>query len=110
MKYKDSLISSNIRKADNFATRLLGYMFSSRPQMDDGILFNPGKSIHTFFMFFSLDVVFIKADGTVVKIYRDMKPWRMTWYYPSAQLALELPSGKFPSQIREGEKLEIQDV
>lgn len=110
IKHQGLLIAPVVRQADNFVTRLLGYMFSSRPTMDDGILFDPGKSIHTFFMFFSLDVVFMKKDGTVIKIFRNLRPWRMTWIYPSAQFALELPAGKLPLTVKEGDKLEVGHV
>lgn len=112
ISFNGNVISAKIRKADSFWTKLLGYMFSARPNDDDGILFyvNKQNSIHTFFMFFMLDVVYLKADGTVVKIFRGLKPWRMTWFYPDASLVLELPSGKLPVEVKEGSKLEVADV
>lgn len=112
IKYGDSIISSNIRKADNFWTRLVGYMFTPQPQEDDGILFYVGSSnsIHTCFMRFNLDLLFLKPDGTVVKIYRDLKPWRFTKMYPSAKLVLEVPNGKIPLDLKEGDRVEVLDV
>lgn len=110
IKHNGLIISRKVRPADNFVTRLLGYMFSARPLEDDGIYFDPGKSIHTFFMRFNLDVVFLRKDGLVIKIFRNMKPWRMTAYYFKADHVLELPSGKLPLTVKEGDVLEVNNV
>lgn len=110
IRHNGQIISQKVRLADSFWTRLLGYMFSARPVTDDGIYFDPGRSIHTFFMRFNLDVVFLRKDGLVVKILRDLKPWRMTWVYFRADHVLELPSGKLPLEVKEGDKLEVKHV
>jgi uncharacterized protein len=108
--HNSSVICVNIRFADNFMTRLLGYMFSPLPEGDDGILFSPAKSIHTFFMRFDLDVVFMKSNGEIVKIIRALKPWRMTWFYFKAHQVLELPAGRLPVNLIEGDRLEVKHV
>lgn len=109
IEYKDKVIASNVSLADNFWTRLCGYMFRQSPHLP-GILFEPAPSIHTFFMFFSIDVVFMDGANRIVKIYRNMSPWRHTWFYFNSRRVLELPAGKFPADIREGEVLEVKHV
>ena len=109
VSYKGQTISSNVSLADNFWTRLCGYMFRSRPHLD-GILFEPAPSIHTFFMFFSIDVIFMDGSNKILKIYRNMSPWRHTWFYFNSRRVLELPAGKFPKEITEGEVLEVKRV
>jgi uncharacterized protein len=42
-----------------------------------GILFVPGGSIHTAFMRFPIDAVFIDGEGTVVAVTAGIPPWRM---------------------------------
>jgi len=108
--YNGKVVSQKVREADNFWLRLCGYMFSRRPTTDDGIFFNQGGSIHTCFMFFNLDVVMMNKDGLVIKIFRNLKPWRMTWIYPKANRVLELPSGKLPPEMKEGDRLEVRHV
>jgi uncharacterized protein len=112
IKFGEQIISSNIRKADNFWTRLVGYMFTALPKDDDGIMFYVGasNSIHTCFMRFNLDLIFLRPNGEVVKIYRNLKPWRFTKMYPSAKLVLEVPAGKVPLELKEGDRLEVLDV
>lgn len=109
IEYKGKVIASNVSVADNFLDRLAGYMFRMKPHRP-GILFEPGKAIHTFFMFFPLDVVFMDGKYQVIKIYRNMKPWRHTWYHYTSRKTLEVPAGVFPADIKEGDILEVRNV
>jgi uncharacterized membrane protein (UPF0127 family) len=85
-------------------------MFKKVPQDFDGLLLDPGRSIHTFFMRYPLDIVFMSRKGKVIKIIRNMQPWRMTWIYFSADIVLELPAGKLPLEIKEGQLMEVKNV
>ncbi len=108
--YGNKLLSNDILIADTTITRMVGLMFKPRLEGADGLLINPCNSIHTFFMRYNLDIVFMSKDNKVVKIIRDIKPWRMTWIYFKARKTLELPAGKLPSDIREGDVLEVNHV
>jgi uncharacterized membrane protein (UPF0127 family) len=109
--HNNSTISSNILVADNPVTRIIGLMFRKAPPLDsDGLLLEPCNSIHTFFMRYALDIVFLDRKNEVVKILRNLKPWRMTLIYFKARKTLELPAGKLPLNIREGDILEVQNV
>lgn len=102
-------ISDNILVADNIITRLIGLMFRKKP-LADGLLLEPCNSIHTFFMRYSLDVVFLNRENRAVKIIRNLKPWRMTWIYFKANKTLELPAGNLPASLKEGDLLEVEYV
>lgn len=110
ISYKGKILSSNIRPAESFADRLIGLMFKKELVGADGLMIDPCRSIHTCFMKYSLDIVFISSKNQVVKIIRDIKPWRMTWIYFRASKTLELPAGKLPQDIKEGDFLEITHV
>ena len=43
---------------------------------DEGILIRPAPSIHTFFMRFPIDVVFLSRQGEILKIAEHVSPWR----------------------------------
>lgn len=107
--YKGKIIATNVAIADNFGSRLMGYMFQPRPHKP-GIIFEPAISIHTFFMNFPLDVIFMDGSYKIIKIYRNLKPWRHTWFYFNSRKTLELPAGEFPSEIKEGDVLEVKNV
>lgn len=109
IEFKGQVIASNVSIANNFWTKLSGYMFRSEPHLP-GILFESAPSVHMFFCKFPLDVVFLDRSNRIVKIYRNLKPWRHTWFHFSSTRTLELPLGKLPSEIKEGDILEVKDV
>ena len=58
----------------------------------DGLLIEPCNGVHTLFVRFSIDVVFLDGAGRVVAIER-LRPNRLGRIHPSARSALELPEG-----------------
>lgn len=110
IRHNEKILSDNYLLANNPWTRLVGYMFKDEPKDYDGIFFIPGRSIHTFFMRFPIDVVFVSNKGKVIRIIRDLKPWRMTSIYFKAHNVLEVPAGKLPLDIKEGQVLEVIHV
>jgi hypothetical protein len=42
-----------------------------------GVLFVPGGPIHTAFMRFPIDAVFVDQNGTVVSVAEHLRPWRL---------------------------------
>ena len=101
--WKDIVVGENISLAKSFYSRLKGLMFQ-KEMNGDGLLIDPCRSIHTFFMCFSIDVAFLDKKGTIVKIIRNLPPWRMTSFYISADQVLELKSGQIPSNVKEGDR------
>jgi hypothetical protein len=59
----------------------------------EGLVLRPEWSIHTFFMRFPIDVVFVDADQVVVKIVPDLRPWR-TAVCKEAHEVVELAAGE----------------
>ncbi len=107
--YKGRVIASQIALADNFWLRLSGYMFREIPHVP-GILFEPCSSIHTSFMSFDLDLIFLSGENKIVKIIRNLKPWRHTWFYFNSKRTLEMPAGVLPLELKEGDTLEVVHV
>ncbi|WP_102027453.1 DUF192 domain-containing protein [Salirhabdus sp. Marseille-P4669] len=83
----------DIYRYDTFFKRFKGLMFRLKPITKEGILLIPCNSIHMFFMFFSIDVVFLNKDNSVIKIYPYVKPWRVIPPVKGANAAIELPKG-----------------
>lgn len=71
----------------------------------EGILLRPAASIHTFFMRFPIDVVFLDRELVVVGIERDLHPWRAAARKRS-HAVLELAAGECARRgLREGDAL-----
>lgn len=70
MKYKLYInnieIIDDVYLADTFFKRLRGYMFYEEP-FKKAIVITPCNSIHSFFMKFPIDVLFLDSDMIVIK-------------------------------------------
>jgi uncharacterized protein len=73
----------------------------------EGILLRPASSIHMAFMRFPIDAVFLAKDLTVLKVVRDLAPWRMASRF-RAHAVLEVPAGTCArSGVGEGDRLTL---
>jgi hypothetical protein len=79
--------------ADSPWSRMRGLLGRSELPRGEGIYLRPAGSIHTFFMRFPIDVVFVDGDGVVVGVERALKPWRTAWR-KGAKAVLELAAGE----------------
>ena len=69
----------------------------------------PCDSIHTFFMKFNLDLIFLNKDMKVEKIVRNIAPHRMVYGGFNAKSVLETASGWFPENLlNKGDKVDLQ--
>lgn len=96
--------------ADNFVARLRGLLGRRDLPRGEGILITPGSSIHTWFMRFPIDVVFLDGDLRVLGIAADVRPWRLRWRRGARQV-LELPAGEAAARtIRAGDRLGFSEA
>jgi len=56
--------------------RMRGLLGKRRLDSGEGLLIRPAPSIHTFFMRFPIDVVFLSRQGEVLKVAERVPPWR----------------------------------
>jgi uncharacterized protein len=71
----------------------------------EGLLLKPCGSVHTFFMRFPIDVVFLDRELAVVAVSAEVAPWR-TARARGAKAVLELPAGEAARRgIAVGERL-----
>ena len=90
---RNVVLSDRTRIANTLVTRLVGLLSSKGLASGEGLWIEPCNSIHTMFMRFTIDAVFLDKQGNVVKLKSRMKAWRMTAISPKARGVLELPEG-----------------
>jgi len=95
-----------VHVADTFKDRLLGYMFQKEPAYSS-LLIQPCSSIHTFFMRFPIDVLFLSEEKVIIRRYLSLKPGKVIMPVKGAKMALEAAAGEFTNYYV-GEKLEIK--
>lgn len=88
--------------------RLVGLLNHEKLDESEGLLIEPCKQIHTWFMAFPIDVVFLSHDNTILST-RTMKPWKLSPLVLKAKKVLELPEGACAKwQLSTGEQLKIE--
>jgi uncharacterized protein len=79
--------------ADTTLRRIRGLIGRRELTPGDGIVMRPGWSIHTAFMLFPIDVVFVDADLVVLKVVENLKPFRAS-VCRGARDVVELAAGE----------------
>jgi uncharacterized protein len=72
------IICEKVKVADTWLRRLRGLLFRRTLPSDEGCVLRPSFSIHTAFMQFPLDVVFLDHDLVVQKISANVRPFHAT--------------------------------
>jgi uncharacterized membrane protein (UPF0127 family) len=57
-----------------------------------GLVLAPCAAVHTMFMRFAIDVIFVNRAGRAVRVVPALAPWRAAMA-PSAHAVIELPAG-----------------
>jgi uncharacterized protein len=92
--------------ADTPLSRLKGLLGRKELASGEGLLLRPASSVHTFFMRFPIDVVFLDRELRVLALATNLKPWRAAARRRS-RAVLELPAGESERRdIRPGDRLE----
>ncbi|HWU44051.1 MAG TPA: DUF192 domain-containing protein [Bdellovibrio sp.] len=98
----------HLEVATNFWTRGRGLLGRPSLPMDEALWIHRCNSIHTCFMRFSIDCVFVDKNLKVKAVYQDVKPWR--WIFPvwGASSVIEMASGTSQQlQIKVGDELHV---
>ncbi|EEG78726.1 DUF192 domain-containing protein, partial [Dethiobacter alkaliphilus] len=81
-------------RADTFFKRLRGLMFSRTfPGDIDALMLSPCNAVHTFFMRYSLDVLFLDSNMKVLHIIYGMKPGKLSPVIKDARYVVEMAVG-----------------
>ena len=81
-----------MRVAHTWLARAVGLLATPRLDDFDGLWILPCNSVHTCWMRYAIDVVFVDARGVVMKVVPMLKPWRMA-ACRGARATLELRAG-----------------
>jgi uncharacterized membrane protein (UPF0127 family) len=101
------LLVSRLEAAFDSESRKKGLLGRERFEAGAGLVIAPSNGIHTFFMRFAIDVLFVARDGRVVKVRHAVKPWRITLAL-TAFCVIELPAHTARGcATRAGHRLEL---
>ncbi|WP_017754549.1 DUF192 domain-containing protein [Calidifontibacillus oryziterrae] len=99
------IIAKDVKVAKTFWKRFKGLMFTKDLQKGSALLIEPCQSVHTFFMSYALDILFVNEEGKVVAVEEQMKPGKIGKIVRTAKQVIELPAGTIRAT-----KIEVNQV
>jgi len=104
------VLAKQVEEAFSFFKRLKGLMFRTHMQSETAMLLAPCPQIHTCFMRFAIDVLFLDKQGKVVHVIENMKPWRLSPIVRHASQTLEMPSGTLQGRVKTGDQIIFKEI
>ena len=89
---KSIILAEEVSFASTPLKRIKGLLGRKDFHPQEALIIKPCSSIHTFFMRFTIDVVFLNKQDCVVKTISSIKPFRLSSIYFKAHYAIELPA------------------
>ncbi|MFH1246054.1 MAG: DUF192 domain-containing protein [Candidatus Omnitrophota bacterium] len=90
---KTTILAKEAVIAASLAQRMQGLLGRVAFLANEGLILQPCSSIHTFFMRFPIDVLFLDKHKRVVKQIQNLPPFRVSPIVWTSCLAIELPAG-----------------
>jgi uncharacterized membrane protein (UPF0127 family) len=90
---RGAVLAHNAQVADNIVTRFLGLQGRARLDEGHGMVIRPCSGIHTMFMRFPIDVLYVNKEDRVVHVEAAIPPWRVGRVMRVSHYVVELPAG-----------------
>jgi uncharacterized membrane protein (UPF0127 family) len=90
---KGILLAEEALLKQTLLQRMKGLLGEKTLASGRGIILRPCNSVHTFFMRFAIDVLFVDKNNRVVKALSRVVPYRLSKIYFRAAYVIELPAG-----------------
>ena len=102
------LIIENFEIAESFWQRGRGLLGRKNLQANQAMWIKYTNNIHTFFMRFSIDCIFVDRKLEIIKIKKSVPPFRIVGPYWKSQSVIEACSGFADSKgLKEGDQLYV---
>jgi len=106
---RNTVLADAAEVADTSEKRRTGLLKHDHLDPGQGLWIVPCESVHSFFMKFAIDLIYLDRNKKVRKVRHRMVPWRLSACL-TAHSILELPAGVVAaSGTQKGDQLEIED-
>src|SRR5262249_34589221 len=102
-------LAEEVALANTFFKRLRGLMFRRRRLAEaEALWLRPCNGVHTFWMLFAIDVIFLDQQLRIVKLVENMRPFRLTSPHLAARSVVEMSAYTISrASLKVGDQLEI---
>src|SRR5271157_4483686 len=107
---RNTVLAACMEVADSAAKRNKGLLGRERLAPGEGLWIRPCEAVHTFWMRFPIDLVYLDRKNRIRKLVNAVPPWRLSACL-RAHSVLELQSGTIrETQTQPGDTLEFSAV
>jgi uncharacterized protein len=107
---RNKTLANSLLVADTFLSSLLGLMGRRCLPVGQGLWINPCQSVHSMWMRFPIDVIFLSNQKSIIHMVESMKPFRLTKYVSESRSVIELPANTITTtQTQVGDRVEITE-
>lgn len=104
---KNKLIASEVEQAINFKQRAIGLLGKSSLPKNHALWIHRCRDIHTFFMKFPIDVIFVDSELKVTRVTNEIKPWRLAFHWKASSV-FEMNAGEASQdKVEVGDQLHV---
>jgi uncharacterized protein len=101
-------ISKNVIIANSFLKRLKGLTFTKELSPDSCMYISPCGQIHTFFMNYNIDVLYLDKNNIILDVDENIRPGKIGKKVKDAAAVIELQGGKITKcNIKIGQTVKI---
>lgn len=102
------LLADQLKLTDSFWARAKGLLGRSSLAENEALWINPCNNIHTFFMKFPIDCIFVDRKMQIQKLVSDIRPFRIVGPFWKSYSVIEAQSGFIKSkQLKVGDHLYV---
>ena len=102
------LLAESVVLANTFFTRLRGLIGRRRLAPAEALWLRPCNGVHTWWMHYAIDVIFLDRELRIVKLVENMRPFRLTAPHRASRSVLEMSAHTISQvQLKVGDQLEI---
>jgi uncharacterized membrane protein (UPF0127 family) len=106
---RQTVLATSMEVANTDAKRRKGLLGREGLSAGGGMWICPCEAVHTFWMRFPIDLVYLDRKNQIRKLVSEVRPWRLSGCL-SAHSVIELPSGTIrATQTAPGDILEFSD-
>lgn len=106
-RMRGEIVLKKAHVASSFIERFAGLMFRSDAEPYGGLVFYHAGGIHTCFMRFALDIIFVGRNMEVLKVFKGVGPFRIV-FCRGSYATIEFKAGS-AGPIKEGDILEFKN-
>lgn len=99
---------NRVKKAETLISKTLGVIGWKDFGKSNGMILTETNSIHTFFVRFTLDLVFLDKEMKIIRLVKNLKPFSISPIVWRAKHVLEMPAGSIEKyNLAEKDKINL---